>query len=47
MGQGAITVVGMPVGLIIALLVVLMSAYVLVITFERIENDVHKGFPRK
>lgn len=46
-GKGAITVVGMPVGLIIVLLVVLMSAYVLVITFDRIENDVHKGFPRK
>ncbi|UUI04329.1 Bax inhibitor-1/YccA family protein [Oceanobacillus jeddahense] len=46
-GKGAPTVVYVPIGLMIAFLVILMSAYVLVITYKRIENDVYRGFPRK
>ncbi|WP_270908828.1 Bax inhibitor-1/YccA family membrane protein [Staphylococcus saprophyticus] len=46
-GKGAATVAGLSLGLIIAFIVVLMAAYALVITFERIERDVYKGFPRK
>lgn len=46
-GMRSVTVMGMPLGVIIGILAVLLAAYMLVMDFEFVQNGARNGAPRK